>query len=89
MPVDPDRPWLGDEPSARPDPTFESWPAGLGVFTAVAIPIVVIGLTRDGGVNWGIVALGVLIGAVAGIAVGTAIERRGGRWPEPPEDPEP
>lgn len=89
MPVDPDRPWLGDEPSARPDPTFEPWPAGLGVFTAVAIPIVLYGLTRDGGVNGAIVALGILIGAVAGIAAGVAIQRRGGRWPEPPEGEEP
>lgn len=89
MTVDPDRPWVGEEPSGRPDPTFEPWPAGLGVFTAVSIPIVLVGLTRAGGVNAGIVVLGILIGLIAGIAAGVAIERRGGRWPErePGEEP--
>ncbi len=89
MTVDPDRPWLGDEPSGRPDSSFEPWPAGLGVFTAVSIPIVLVGLTRDGGVDAGIVVLGILIGLIAGIATGVAIERRGGRWPEPPPGEEP
>ncbi|MFN8175402.1 MAG: hypothetical protein U0T02_10085 [Solirubrobacteraceae bacterium] len=89
MTVDPDRPWVGEEPSARPDPTFQPWPAGLGVFTAVAIPIVLFGLTRDGGTNGAIVALGILVGAIAGIAVGVAIHGRGGRWPEPPDRAEP
>jgi hypothetical protein len=82
--VDDDRPWLGEEPSARPDLTFRPVPTGIAVFTAVATPIAVWGLTWSGGPNGVVIAFAVLAGVVAGIAAGLGIERHGG---EPPVGP--
>lgn len=78
---DEDRPWLGEEPSARPDPTFHPVPTGLGVFTAIAVPVVVYGVTRAGGADGAIIALGILAGIVAGLLVAYVIVREGGHPP--------
>ncbi len=48
-----DRPWEGEEPSARADPTFSSVPAALGVFLAVAGPVVFVAVSRPEGTRIG------------------------------------
>jgi hypothetical protein len=54
------------------------------VFTAVAIPIVVVGYTRPAGANGTIIALGVVAGLLAGILAGLWVAHRGGRvWRGP------
>jgi uncharacterized membrane protein YfcA len=52
---------------------------GIAVFTAVAVPIVVVGYTRSAGPDDVIIVLGVLIGLVAGILAGVWLKRRDGR----------
>lgn len=79
--LDEERPWLGEEPSARPDPTFHPVPAGIGVFTAIAVPIVVYGITRTNGPDGTIITIGVLIGIILGLVVGLIISREGGHPP--------
>jgi hypothetical protein len=76
--MDDDRPWDAEEPSARADPTFRPVSTGLGVFTAVATPVAVYGLSRGGGPDWAIIAIGVLLGVIAGVLAGLAIERAQG-----------
>jgi hypothetical protein len=68
-----DRPWLGDEPSARPDPTLRPVPVGVAIFWAVFAPVVVYAMTRPGGpeVHW--VFLGLLLGVSLGILGGATI----------------
>jgi hypothetical protein len=81
--------WRGSEPPARgpsapPDLTISPLAGGLGVFTAVAIPIVVVGYTRSHGPDTLIIVLGVVVGLVAGVIATVWIARRGGRvWRGP------
>jgi len=57
---------------------------GIAIFTAVAIPIVVVGLTRTGGANGMIIAIGIVVGLLAGVLAGIWLARRGGRvWRGP------
>jgi hypothetical protein len=75
-----DRPWLGDEPTARPDPTLRPIPTGLALFTAITTPFVIYGLTRDhGGGRW--ILVGVLVGAIVGLIAVALIDRFGGHPP--------
>ena len=54
------------------------------MFTAIAIPIVVVGYTRPAGVNTAIIVLGVLIGLLAGVLAGIWVDHRDGRvWRGP------
>jgi hypothetical protein len=54
------------------------------VFTAIAIPIFVVGYTRPSGVNTAIIVIGVLIGLVAGVLAGVWVDHRNGRvWRGP------
>ena len=76
--------WQQDQPpdrgpSAPPDLRFEPVGTGIAVFTAVAVPIVVVGYTRSAGPDDVIIVLGVLIGLVAGILAGVWLKRRDGR----------
>jgi hypothetical protein len=74
---EPDPPPSG--PSKPPDLDFDPVATGLGVFAAVAIPIVVVGYTRSSGVNGTIIAVGVVIGLLAGFLAGLWVASRGGR----------
>ena len=63
---------------------FNPLNTGLGVFVAVAIPIVVFGYTRPAGANTTIILIGIAVGLVAGLLVGLWVEHRGGRvWRGP------
>jgi hypothetical protein len=54
------------------------------VFTAVAIPVVVVGYTRPGGANMTIIVVGILVGLIAGLLGGVWIAGRAGRvWRGP------
>ncbi len=66
-------------PSAPRDLEFDPLATGLGVFAAVAIPIVVVGYTRPSGVNGTIIVVGVVVGLLAGFLAGLWVARRGGR----------
>lgn len=71
-------------PSAPPDTRFNPLATGIGVFTAVAIPIVVVGYTRPAGVSTTIIVAGVIIGLLAGLIAGLWVDHRGGRvWRGP------
>jgi hypothetical protein len=71
-------------PSAPPDLRFNPLATAIGVFAAVAIPIVVVGYTRPFGPNGNIVALGIVAGVVAGLLAGLWVAQRGGRvWRGP------
>jgi high-affinity Fe2+/Pb2+ permease len=66
-------------PSTPPDLNFNPLAAAIGVFSGVAIPIVVVGYTRASGPNDVIIVLGVLIGLVAGVIAGVWLAHRQGR----------
>ena len=71
-------------PSAPQDLRFNPLATGIGVFTAVAVPIVVVGYTRAAGPNTTIIVVGVLIGIVAGVLAGLWVDHRDGRvWRGP------
>ncbi len=71
-------------PSAPPSLRFDPFSTALGVFAAVAIPLVVIGYTRASGPNGVIIVLGIVLGLALGIAVGLWVARRDGRvWRGP------
>jgi high-affinity Fe2+/Pb2+ permease len=71
-------------PSAPPDLRFNPLATGIGVFAAVAIPIVVVGYTRSSGPNTTIIVIGVLVGLIAGLLVGLWVDHRDGRvWRGP------
>jgi hypothetical protein len=54
------------------------------VFTAVAIPVAVVGYTRPSGVNTSIIAIGVVVGFVVGVLAGVWVDHRNGRvWRGP------
>ena len=68
----------------RPSLRFDPFSTALGVFAAVAIPIVVIGYTRPSGPDGTIIVLGIVLGLALGIAVGVWVARRDGRvWRGP------
>lgn len=76
-----DRPWLGDEPTGRIDPTFRPVPTGLGVFFAVAAPIVFAAVIQSGGTSWPLFAGGIGIGLIVGVFTYFVMDARGGRGP--------
>jgi hypothetical protein len=56
----------------------------VAVFTAIAIPIVVVGYTRDAGANALIIVVGIVVGLLAGLIAGLWVSSRGGRvWRGP------
>jgi hypothetical protein len=71
-------------PSAPPTLRFDPLATAIGVFAAVAIPIVVVGYTRPSGTNGAIIAIGVVVGLLAGVLAGIWVAHRGGRvWRGP------
>ncbi len=77
-----DRPWLGKEPSARPDTTFRPGATAIGAFTAVALPIVLYGITRQPGADGWTIGVGILAGLVVGLLVALVLLRED----EPPPE---
>jgi hypothetical protein len=71
-------------PSSPPDLRFDPLATGIGVFAAVAIPIVVVGYTRSAGPNDAIILIGVAAGLLFGIIAGIWVAHRDGRvWRGP------
>jgi len=71
-------------PSAPRDLRFNPLATGIGVFVAVAIPIVVVGYTRPAGTNVTIIAVGIVVGLVVGLLVGLWVDHRDGQvWKGP------
>jgi hypothetical protein len=66
-------------PSAPPTLRFNPLATGIGVFAAIAIPIVVVGYTRPAGVNSTIIVIGIGIGLLAGLLAGLWVDHREGR----------
>ncbi len=63
---------------------FNPLATGIGVFAAVAIPIVVVGYTRAAGANITIIAIGIAVGLVAGVIAGVWVAHRDGEiWRGP------
>ncbi len=63
---------------------FDPLASGIGVFFAIAIPVVVVGYTRSGGSDALIIALGVIIGLIAGVLVCIWLVHRDGEvWRGP------
>lgn len=57
---------------------------GLGVFAAVAVPIVVVGYSLSAGPNSAVIIIGVIVGLVAGLLVGLWVAERDGEvWRGP------
>lgn len=80
----PDREQPKRGPSTPPTLRFDPLSTGLGVFAAVAIPIIVVGYTRPSGSNTTIIVLGIAAGLVFGIIAGIWVAHRGGRvWRGP------
>jgi hypothetical protein len=81
--------WKGTEPpergpSAPPNLKFDPFATGIGVFFAVAIPIVVVGYTRSSGPDNVIIMIGVAIGVLAGVIAAVWLAAHGGRvWRGP------
>jgi hypothetical protein len=82
--VNEDRPWLGEEPTGRPDNSFPPGPTGFGVFLAVAGPIVFIGIAYPDGTNLLIIGAGLVVGLIAGLGAASWLESRDGQGPQPP-----
>jgi hypothetical protein len=71
-------------PSTPPDVRFNPLATAVGVFTAVAIPIVVVGYTRPAGSNSTIIVIGIAAGVLAGLLAGLWVASRGGEvWRGP------
>jgi hypothetical protein len=71
-------------PSAPPNERFNPLATALGVFAAVAIPIIVVGYTRPAGSNGTIIVIGIVAGALAGVLAGLWVAGRGGQvWRGP------
>jgi hypothetical protein len=63
---------------------FDPLASGIGVFFAIAIPVVVVGYTRPAGVNGVIIALGIIVGLIAGVLVTIwLVHRDGNVWRGP------
>ena len=88
MNQDDDR-WRGTEPPARGpsaprDLRFNPLATAIGVFMAVAIPIVVVGYTRAVGSRAMMIAIGIVAGLLAGLLAGLWVDHRGGEvWRGP------
>ena len=84
-----DDPWQRSEPSGRGPSTpntmrFDPLASAIGVFCAISIPVVVVGYTRPGGANGLIIALGIVIGLLAGALAGVWLAHRDGQvWRGP------
>jgi hypothetical protein len=83
--VSEDRPWEGEEPSARPDTTFSPVPAAIGVFTAVAGPVAFAAVARDEGTNVLLLVIGLAAGILAGVIAGLWLATHGGRVSDRPK----
>lgn len=71
-------------PSAPPTLRFNPLATGIGVFAAVAIPIVVVGYTRPAGPNGTIIIVGIALGFITGLIAGLWVSHRGGEvWRGP------
>jgi hypothetical protein len=57
---------------------FSPFGTGVAVFTAVAIPFVIVGYTRPAGTDGLIIAIGIVLGVVAGVMAGMWVDHRGG-----------
>ncbi len=69
-----------DEGPSKPSTLrFDPFAAALGVFFAVAVPIVVVGYTRPAGASTPIILIGVAVGFVAGVLVGLWLAHRDGQ----------
>jgi hypothetical protein len=81
--------WRRSEPSDRGPSTpgslrFDPFATALGVFFAVAVPVVVVGYTRPSGANGTIILIGILAGLLAAVLVGIWLVHRDGRvWRDP------
>jgi predicted benzoate:H+ symporter BenE len=81
--------WRRTEPTGRGPSTpstqrFDPVATALGVFFAVAIPVVVVGYTRPGGASATIIAIGIIAGLLAGVLAGIWVKQRDGRvWRDP------
>jgi uncharacterized membrane protein YfcA len=81
--------WRRTEPppgraSEPRDLKFNPLATGIAVFTAIAIPVFVVGYTRRSGPNDVIIAAGIVVGLIVGIGVGVWVAHRGGRiWKGP------
>jgi hypothetical protein len=63
---------------------FDPLASAIGVFSAIAVPAVVVGYTRPGGVNGLIIALGILVGVLVGVLAGIWLARHDGQvWRGP------
>jgi len=86
--LDDDR-WRSREPPARgpsapQELRFNPLATGIGVFFAVAIPVVVFGYTRASGPSTTVIVIGVAIGLLAGLIAGLWVDHRDGRvWRGP------
>jgi hypothetical protein len=79
-----DRRGRAGEPTGRADLTFDPVATGIGVFTGVAAPVVVVGLAVTGPMHALLPGLGVALGLLSGLAAGLWLDRRDGRvWNGP------
>jgi hypothetical protein len=63
---------------------FNPLATGIGVFAAIAIPIVVVGYTRPSGTDGTIILIGIAAGLLAGLLAGLWVSHRGGEvWRGP------
>jgi hypothetical protein len=80
--TDEDRWRRSEQPTRGPsEPTtvrFDPFATALGVFFAIAVPIVVVGYTRPTGVSGPIIAIGIVVGLVVGVLVGIWLAGRDG-----------
>jgi NO-binding membrane sensor protein with MHYT domain len=73
-----------DDPTGRPDLTFNPLATGIGVFTAVAAPVAAVGLSLSGRMYTLLPGAGIVLGLVSGLAAGLWLGRRGGKvWNGP------
>jgi hypothetical protein len=83
----PQRPDTSRSPGTPPrtqDIHFSPAGTGFAVFTAIAIPVIVLGYTRPAGPNGAIIAIGIVLGLLAGLIAGLWVGSRGGRvWRGP------
>jgi hypothetical protein len=71
-------------PSNPPELRFNPLATAIGVFAAVAIPIVVVGYTRPAGVSTPIIVVGLLAGLIVGVVAGVWVAHRDGNvWKGP------
>jgi hypothetical protein len=78
-----EEPWRRTEPPASGPSTptdlrFNPLATGIGVFVAVAIPIVIVGYTRPAGASGAIIIIGIAVGLVAGVLAGLWVAGRDG-----------